>query len=319
MTVASFSYHPPRKKKDLRNVAALPDGADLLHLFHGFVKGAVADDLVRTDIEKYSSVEKLEPFGRTLTLTLEVGRFGEDGRVKNRHTHAVEHTYDKDRVNAVKTHGVVLVPKEGTHALFFVERAAGIGGMTRLMEQFELAFRKRYGSDKWIPKFETLIEPEQWLDHVDLTSVTAVRYDYEADFTRKGIPKVMGTLETTLNPSKGQDSLPDKLWANLRNSSVKDAALLAFEGIAEQPDELRLKVNDRTNKTKTFILGAEKQPPVQYLLTDAGQAQKNSSGVLQFCLDEADDIFPSLGVDWETTDQVGTWTSAQLNVQMAWP
>ncbi|WP_032389156.1 hypothetical protein [Rhodococcoides fascians] len=63
MTVATFSYHPPRKKKDLRNVAALPDGADLLHLFHGFVKGAVADDLVRTDIEKYSSVEKLEPFG----------------------------------------------------------------------------------------------------------------------------------------------------------------------------------------------------------------------------------------------------------------
>lgn len=308
MTVTKLSYHKARKPKDLLDVANLPDGRDLLTLFHAFVRDLDRQSLVVSALERYSSVESVHTAGRTLTVAMEVGRFGEAGRVKNVRTHAREHEYDGQSVSAVVTSSVLVVPKTGTSALLYLERASGgQSGMTRLLDLFESGFKDRY--PEYILTNHSLIESKAWLAHAKLKRVSAVIYGHSTDMT-DGAPAVAGDLRHTLTPSRGDKYLPDSLLRALRDRKIKRASLLGFADGGE-PDEVEVSL-ESNSRSKTFLLGREKAPNIRYVVTSAGEPAKNPSGILQFCLTEATDHFKALGVDWEYAHSVGQWSREQL-------
>lgn len=133
ISVTQIQVHRRYKTADLCDVAALPDGADLLHLFHGLVKDADPKHLVDEDAERYNSVETISPQGRTLTLELAVGRFGDQGWNRNVTTHTITHQHGADEAHTVATRAMLVVPKSGTSALLFIEHASNIGGGTALL------------------------------------------------------------------------------------------------------------------------------------------------------------------------------------------
>lgn len=310
MTVMRIGYHKVRQPKAPLDVANLPDGRDLLLFFHKFVDDiqSTPGRLVLSALEKYSSIEAVHPAGRTVSVVMEVGRFGESGRVKNVRTHAEEHQYDGGSASAVTTSSVLLVPKTGTSALLYLERASGgQTGMTRLVDLFAEEFRSRY--PEYILRRESIVESDAWLQHAKLKQVSAVLHGHSTDMA-DGKPAVAGDLRHTLTPSRGSAYLPDKLLSALRDRKIKRSSLLGFV-VGGEPDEVEISLESGSRR-KTFVLGREKAPAIRYVVTNAGERALDHNGILKFVLDEAGDHFKALGVDWEYAHSVGQWTAEDL-------
>lgn len=309
MTVTRLSYQKRNARSKWLDVAKLPDDDDLLHFFYAFANSLKNDALVEDDHERYNKIEKLAPFGRTLGIVTAPGRFGEEGEVRNVRTGAVASTYGKDQANTVTTHAVLVVPKKGTAALLFTEKAAGVGGTSRLLDLFKTAFQARYNQFTFRP--ETIVEGDLWLKNAQLEKVTATLHNYSSDAADKNKPKIVGDLQHSLSPRQGNKYLPAEIWTKLKARQLDEGSLLGFPN-NEQPDEIVVRVGSG-GVSKSFVLGKEKSAGVSYRLTGAKESALSEAAILKFCLEEADDIFERLGVDWDYTQSVGTWSSEEVS------
>lgn len=303
MTITKIWYHPKRKTKveDWGLMSELPDGRDMVDVFEKFARSDVTNDtLVRLDRETYAVVTDVLRKGRSVTISTESGRFGEEVSVKNVKTHELKGKFTRDDAPIVVTHGVLLVPKLGNTALVFSERSAGQGGMTALLKKFIERFHGLY-PDHMI-KTATVVQKDAWLKHARLTKVVGTVRKYNTDEATDSGEHVIGELTHTLVPERDKKYFPLPIWQALRDRKINRAKFLNFAEGTEL-DTFDVTASDGTQK-KTFEIGDEKTPPLSLVLTSAGQVAFTSEKILQRVLNEAADIFKDLGIEWSETDAV---------------
>lgn len=309
MTITRLWYHEMRRPNNIGEVASLPDGADLLTYFHAFAKAIAPDQLVTNHLERYTSLTELVPHGRTVTVAAEVGRYGENGSVRDVVTHRKVADYGKGQAPVVVTHGVLLVPSTGTSALLYIERSSGQSGVTALLETFIRAFNLRYRDHRL--RTESLVESEAWLAKANLTRVSARLTDYSTDVAEDAGGRIVGDLAHTLVPARGARLLPRPLWEALRDKRIKRSKLLGFRD-DQEVDYVDVTL-EHGGQTKTFELGKEKRPPISEVVSTAGQDQKTLSWLRNHVLSQATDHFERYDVQWSETDQLGVWSEEQLS------
>ncbi len=272
-----------------------------------------ADRLVVDNTERYTAITSLHPRGRTLTIETEVGKYGEDGRIKRVKDHSQIGTFSKDDATVVTTRATLIVPKTGLSALLYMERSAGQSGATPILDQFQQAFSKIYRNHRL--ETETVVESEAWLEHAQLTKISAHVQGFSTDIADdEQISSVVGNLVHTLVPERGAKFLPRPLWEKLRDRKIKRSKVLGFPD-DQEPDyvDVTLQSNGRT---KTFELGREKRPPISYIVSKAQEEVRSLNSIRDFCLTEAVDHFERFDVEWSEGDAAGEWSRENLTQRM---
>lgn len=316
MTVTRLWAHPRGDRSTELNLTDLPHGGDLLHLFHGFANAVLAEHLLKRANESYANVHDVKPKGRTLTMAVDVGRFGEEGAITNVNTMVETGRFGRDDATSVITHGVLLLPVNGTSALLFMERAANQSGISRMLELFALKFKTAYPDA--ILETESLVESEAWLKTASLVRVSAYTHGPAKDIADASAanlnPKLLGELAHTLRPPRGLKALPRWVYDQLTSGKLKAGQLLRFED-GEEPDEIEVTL-ESNNQQKTFLLGKEKRPSISYLLSKHGENTWSDDRIRNFTLQRATDLFKRLGIDWSQADSIGSWTRPQLEARL---
>ena len=106
MTVTEIWAHPKGNRRERQNLSELRDG-DLLHLFRSFAAEVTPAQLLNESNESCAAVEDIQPLGRTLTLAVEVGRYGGKGRLIDTTTMQSKGEFGPDDAVQVITHGVL--------------------------------------------------------------------------------------------------------------------------------------------------------------------------------------------------------------------
>lgn len=317
MTVTELWAHPKGKPKNRLNLSELPDG-DLLHLFRSHALEVTPDQLRKEETESHATVVGEEPIGRSLTLAVEIGRYGEKGRVVNTDTMTEKAKIDKRDAIQLVTHGVLILPKDATSALLFLERVNNQCGVVRLLDLFQARFTLLYPDLRL--KTEAIVESEAWLEHAKLVKVSAFRRQKEQDrsdnYENARNPVYAGELTHALIPGPGAQALARSIFDNLRNGTLGVGEVLGFaEDDEESEAEVTLEGNGRR---KTFIIGRERRPSVSYPLSsyneDAWTAQRIRNFVFQG--ERAPDLFDRLSIEWTQANTVGQWTQDELEAKM---
>lgn len=317
MTVTELWVHPKGNRKERLDLSKLPDG-DLLHLFRSFAIEVTPHQLKNDSKESHAMVVGDEPLGRSVTLAVEVGRYGEQGRLVNTDTMAEKAKFSKQDAIQVITHGVLVLPEGAKSALLFLERANNQCGVVRLLELFRERFAVCYPDLRL--ESDSVVESEAWLESAQLVRVSAYRrhklQDKADNYENAQDPKYAGELTHSLVPRPGAQALAKSIFNDLRNGTLKVGELLSF---AEDDEESEAEVTLEGNgKRKTFIIGRERRPSVSYPLSnyneDAWALQRIRNHV--FAKELAGDLFDRIGVDWTYANTVGTWTDEQLGAKM---
>ena len=138
----SHIFESVRLQPDNRvDLDQLPTG-DLLYTARSLFKKLPRSALVDAEHERYVSIEKMTPAGRSLLIELSAGPLGEAGEVRDSSTHEVQHEYDKQAARTVSLRAMLVVPKRSRSALFFVEHGSSAAGGTALLVQLMRALRK---------------------------------------------------------------------------------------------------------------------------------------------------------------------------------
>lgn len=318
MTVTELWVHPRGNRKERADLSQLPDG-DLLHLFRSFAVEVTPQQLKNDAKESHAMVVGDEPLGRSVTLAVEVGRFGEEGRLINTDTMTEKAKFGKKDAIQVITHGVLLLPEGARSALLFLERANNQCGVVRLLDLFKKRFALCYPD--LLLETDAVVESEAWLESAQLVKVSAYRrrkqHDKSENYEGAQSLKYAGELTHSLEPPPGQQALLKSIFNELREGTLKVGELLSFaEGEEESEAEVTLVGNN--GKRKTFIIGRERRPSVSYPLSDYNEdawALKRIRNHV-FRKEHAEDLFDRLGIDWTNANTVGEWTAEQLGAKM---
>lgn len=221
MTVTELWAHPKGKPKDRLNLSTFPDG-ELLHLFRSYALEVTPGQLRKEKTESYAAVAGEEAIGRSLTLAVEIGRYGEEGRVVNTDTMTEKAKIDKRDAIQLVTHGVLVQPEGGTSALLFLERANNQSGVVRILDLFQARFALLYPGLRL--KTDAVVESEAWIEHAKLVKVSAYRRQKEHDpadnYEGARNPQYAGELTHALVPGPGAQALARSIFDGLRNGSL---------------------------------------------------------------------------------------------------
>lgn len=299
------------------DLSALPDG-DLLHLFRSFAVNLPPDALHDKKNESHALVLDEQHQGRSLALTIEVGRYGEKGRVVDTTTMTEKLTFESTDAIQVITHGVLLLPAKAKSALLFVERANNQSGVLKLLEQFTKHFRLCYPDH--ILEADAVVESEAWLHHAQLLRVSAHRHYKQQDrfdnYEDAHNESIAGELAYTLVPKAGRKWLPRWIFDGLMGGTVKASQLLSFpEDTEESETEVTLEGNGRK---KTFIIGKERRPSVSWPLSDHNEEAWSLDKIRSYVFgpDRAKDVFDRFGIDWTESNTLGAWTTEEMEAKM---
>ncbi|WP_280479469.1 hypothetical protein [Nocardia cyriacigeorgica] len=317
MTITRLWVHPRGDRKTQLDLSKLDEnGSDLLHLFHGFAVDVTAPELLKASTESFANPIDIQAVGRTVTLCVEVGRYGETGTITNVVTMTPVGAFTKDDATSVKTHGTMLLPIGSTSGLLFVERSANQSGVLRVLERFREKFDLAFPDLKL--ETEPVVESEAWLKRASLSRVSAYVTRKPTDIADTGdlntTTSELGELAHTLRPPQGMKALPRRIYDRLRQGELTARQLLVFRDDEEPEDvEVTLEYN---GQSKTFVLGQEKQPSISLLMSGSGEEAWPLEKVRKFALDQAKELFDRLGVEWRPSFATGTWTTEQLAARL---
>jgi hypothetical protein len=301
----SHLYQSVRMEPDSRvDLDRLPMG-DLLYIARSLFTQLPKSALVDADHDRYVSIEGMKEAGRTLLIELSAGPLGEAGEVRNSTTHTVEHEYDRDSARTVALRAMLVVPRRSRSALFFVEQGNSTANGTVLLAQLTKALKR------WHPgltaKVEKVVEAEAWLKGAELMKATAMVYGHSPDLEQhmQGQPKMVGRLQHTILPERGEKLLPRWLYERLTKRTVSQSALFGI-GEGEGVDDLTVTMTNN-GREKTFALGAERYPTLRLLLSDSGDDEPTTAAFRDLVLAETPDLLQAVGTDWDPADARGEW------------
>ncbi|ORL11664.1 hypothetical protein A6I85_17255 [Prescottella equi] len=287
---------------------------DLLHAFHFFAGELGPKELIKTATESFANPVALEPIGRTVGMSFEVGQFGEEGTLTDVTTMTESGKFTKNDARSVTTQSVMLLPPRGTSALVFIERAQGRSGVVRVLDLFAEKFRRAYPD--YILETESIVETEAWLKHAQVTRISAHAIKKSSDkagnlpSSKPVVTEPVGELAHTLVPMRGKKFIARSIYDRLTAGALKPGQLLAFNDDEEASAvEITMSYN---NQTKTFILGREKSPSLSLQITRPGEDAWDLNKFCNFAFDRAGDLFKRLKLEWSETDSIGAWTEEDL-------
>ena len=209
LTATKIWVHPKRKPNDLIQLNKIPDAGgskhDYLLMFNGFAQAVTDDQLQDTLKEQWTSITEVSyQRGRTLMLTTESGKYGENGVGVDVQTGSTAFNYGSQHSIQVTTHGMLIVPEDADYGILFQERASNRCGAGRVHDVFIEAFKKQFPDLN--VKTSALLESEAWLQAAELKEVEVEitkPSDDEANFDIPGLSKA--TYSTTLARQKDKN------------------------------------------------------------------------------------------------------------------
>ncbi len=312
--VFSIRIHPRMKPDKFLDVADFNgSGADVLVLMRallaGLPSGAVRDDLKK----RYVSIENLDPAGRRLTITADVGLYNTPGSTKNVDHHVVEHDRGDRSAATVRTRLVMLSPLASTVALLYNERVGQTHAGSAILDLFTKALQTAY--PEYVVNIARIFESEAWLAAAQLEEVSAAAYSREVEPADKGLPTARGRLVSRFVPLRGTKAFPSWVWARLRAGTLKASDLFAIDDLED--DVTVTLAGD--GRRKSFVLGKEKLPSASYLLSESGEQMMETRALWSTINDLAAETFKVLGSQWSPSFASAVWTPEQLAVTLAPP
>lgn len=290
---------------------------DYLYLFHGFVQEVSPYDLQDPRKEQWTTVEEVsDQKGRTLLLTTDAGKYGEHGTAVSIETGNTVFDYNSDHSIQVATHGMLIVPKGAKYGILFQERSNGRCGAGRVHEVFVDSFKKKF--PELNVKTAPFLESDAWIEAAELmeieVEVTKPSKD-EADFDIPGLSNA--TFSYNISPSRGQKSLPRRLYDRLMGRDIKPGQLVALTKGAEAGKVFVTLAKD--GRRKSFELHKENTPVASILLSNHGEDALTRPKIRQRCLEEAADYFPLMGIEWRESMAHGKWEEHHLRIRTVKP
>jgi hypothetical protein len=273
MTYQSVTVHEARRE----GLFKLDDikGISLLDEFESWLRSLPADHFKNPAKLQYGTKPIVERRNRIVIATMRTGHYGTAGdEVVNTRTHSASYrTADVD-AQTVETRCALLVPPHSDTALFFVEKQGLDGCGTRVLQSFVAHFKEfakgRQGTNNnplsVVVEVLTVVEPDAWLEHARMESITAVVNEHTPDVADEGaVRSVPVRLSNTLTPVKGERYLPERFRSSISEKRLEAAADLGFPDL--HYDEFLIRLGDGDH-SKTMVIGNEKTPSIRVLLND---------------------------------------------------
>jgi hypothetical protein len=293
------------------------DGIDLLHFFHAWASNVDPNDMVDYVRGRYLTITRVDVRGRSVLVEAESGYFGDPGKTIDVATHQVAHERTSDQSATIMTRLVFVVPPGGLTGVFVIERQGMVGAGPRMIAAFKRALVSRFASYSF--DTETVLESDAWVEGAELLSIKAVAYGVPVDVGDGVGPQAqaIGRLEQVLEPERGHEFLPNKLFRALRDRKIRATDFMGFRGNVEV-DETFVTVS-RDGRRKTFNLEQERVPAIRVLITDDGEQALTRTPFLRVCLDEVRDYFEGMVLTWDESWRDGRWTKEALTVSLVQP
>lgn len=321
LTATKIWVHRRRRPDKIIKLDVIVDADQVTHdyllLFNGFAQEVTPHHLQDTVKEQWTAVAEISYHtGRTLLITTESGKYGENGVGVNIQTGQTSFNYDSEHSIQVVTHGMLIVPSGASYGILFQERSNGRCGAGRVHEVFIEAFQKRFPD--LLVKTASFLESEAWLEAAELkeieVEITKPSKD-EADFDIPGLSNA--TFSYNIGPSKGQKTLPRRLYDQLFGKNIKPGQLVNLSKGEETGKVFVTLAKD--GKQKSFELHNENAPIASILLTDHGESALTANIIRNRCLDEASDYFSRMGIEWHEQMATGNWPPEDLAVRTVKP
>lgn len=286
-----------RSRKDPANdldLDQLPGGRDLLTMFEACCREVIDKPDLMDDEKTHVStgIADVTVRGRRLFIDSSIGEYSDGLDLRHRVSGEITYARQEDDVAPIASRAVLMVPIAGKVALYFAEVSGHSSAGARILKRFETYFRETLGEELTLWT-EYVQEDAAWLEAANLTAVKAVVYGWSPNTEDAPVPKDGGTLTATLKSPAG--SLPRKLLERLK--VVGDRALLL--GLPEEPDDVLVTL-EGGGRRKEFDISRFQTPRLLIPLTAAGVPALDEAPLMERALDEAKDIFPRVGVTWNT-------------------
>lgn len=308
--MVAVKAHPPRKGDQLLDVTRLGGPNDgVVEIFRALMDHLSTSygRLHDADRQRFVSVEDVAAKGRWAFARLDVGDWGQAGRVRHVATGAVEHEHDHNSAATGSVRVLMMAPPRATAGLLIHEKV-GVRSVARpVADSLRKSLKSRFPD--LVFEFDTLIETNAWLEQARLEEMTVTYYDWSSDIAEAN-SKVPGELKATFKPSGGGLK---NILRRLRGQDLRPEQLLG-EAFLLAPDEAKVRVVGEDGRSKSFVLGKEGTPRITQHLSDGDPAPSDEefrSAALRLGKEHAKRIF---GEEWDNSYQSGAWTDARRQV-----
>jgi len=192
---------------------------------------------------------------------------------------------------------MIFVPPTGPHAVIVDERTVGLSVGRPIMDAVRLDFMSLYSDVTF--KLDRIVEPEAWLQGVELTAVRGEIWGWSPDAADLGTSVQLGTMTHTIKPDGIAKHLSQSFLGHLYDDKISKAKLLGFPE-DQEPDEISVTVQ-KNGRPKTYVLGKEKTPSMQMQICGDDESAPSDLKFHELCEEfVSKDIFPAFGVSWDT-------------------
>lgn len=293
--------HRPNKKAPLGSLDNV-GGTELLSLFEEFCRTTHVNQLVDMGKQHYLAIKSVEREGRAVFVTTESGYFGNPGTTYDVHTHRAVHSRKKHESATIVTRLGLVCPPAGQTALFMFEREGTYGGGPHIFDMFKDALLETYPAD-YFPT-ATVVEPDAWRKDADLRKVAVTAKKWRSSIGGVATPTLipMGELRQELRPLRGSKFFPRKVRDSLLDRTLDMSAYLGFP--TDIPTETSVSL-ENAGRRKTFVIGRERTPSVQLVLTNEGQGRLSDPDIRVKMFEESKDFFEDDGLSWDPSWETG--------------
>ena len=316
LAMTTLVYYRARQTHQKGAWDKLPDGSDGLHRLHGLFANSSRSDLTRPGKGEYVEVKRVEPQGRTLLVTLRMGRNGVPGEVMDDNGARVSE-YPSSHTHTVDTQLLFVLPKGGTTALMFSDSIWGRSARTAALQLIRARWIDTFSTHTFAPT--TVNFGEAWLQTAQVEGITAYVNSFSHDLAdvaaTGGSRKVVGRIKHELTPPRGVRTLVGgkQLVKQLRDGTARGALL----GLDDEPDSVKVKLGDG-DRQRTFEIGQDATPGYQAVLAEDGEPVKSGSDFIDECVRECKDgasALTSAMFTWKDSYRTGVWSDAELQVR----
>ncbi len=254
-SVAVAKRRRPAERYNLGNLAGV--NADFLSLLAGRFR-ALTQPVKGAD--KFARFDEVSATGRTLRVAVSVGQYGTQGELFDVVANHKVVDVLPNHSNLVRVHNLLVVPVHGDVGLLLVEQYGGRGAYGAVKTQLVEALREAFGDDLQL-HMEVVANDALWkrmLQHGELQSIAAVRYETQADVADPVKRRRIGVQRYERAGWRGH-----ALSRRYLDRAVQGEPAGALVGLTEPLDDAEIHATLRLgSQEKTFVIGAEKTPAV---------------------------------------------------------
>ena len=304
----------PRRKRDLSADVTTLGGEDdgVLEIFRSMLahyKDDARADLLDVTRRRYAEVETIDCRGGWVQASIDVGDWGQAGKVRHVQTGAIEHLHDSNSAATSLVRVLLMAPPRARAAILIVEKVGIRSAGSTIQKALYKSLKGRFPSRVF--EIESLVETDAWLEQARLEEMRATYYGWSADRADAGKVRPKGELIAVIKP-EGPGWLD--ILGRLRHRDIKPGQLLGLSDTLGEPDETRIRaVVD--GRTKTFTLGRDGTPRITQSISDSDSPPSDSTFRAEALKLGAEHSFRITGEEWKDEYKRGDWSTKRLNAK----